>query len=84
MKYFIQDKRQIVGNCMVLWRVDGKGYTTDLGKAWLVDGDWKGRDTDVLWPEATLRDIARLRVDVQVLPDREQIKHLLPGWSGAV
>jgi hypothetical protein len=79
-KFFIQDTRQKVGNCILLWAHDGCGYTTDLDKAWLVTADWKGRKTDVLWPEETLRALARPRVDFQTLPERVQLvqQGLLP------
>ena len=32
-KYYLQDTRAIVGNDMLWWAIDGKGYTTDLNKA---------------------------------------------------
>lgn len=75
-RYYIQDTRQVVGNCMLLWKIDGKGYTTNLDEAWLVDEGWSERDTDVLWPEEILREIARPRVDVQNLPERSQLKFI--------
>lgn len=67
-KFFIQDKRQYVGNCMVFWKKEGRGYTTDLNDAWLVDADWKERETDVLWPEGLMRSLAKPRVDIQDVP----------------
>ncbi len=34
--YYIQNRDAVCGNCAVWWRVDGKGYTTDLNFAWKV------------------------------------------------
>lgn len=67
-KFFVRDTRQIVGNCLVFWRKEGQGYTTDLDDAMLVDGDWKERETDVLLSEELMRKLAKPRVDHQDLP----------------
>ena len=32
-KYYLQDSRGHVGNDMLFWAKDGKGYTTDLSRA---------------------------------------------------
>lgn len=32
-KFFIQDSRVYVGNCIMWWRAEGKGYTTDISDA---------------------------------------------------
>lgn len=50
--YYIQERRTIVGNCMLWWCPNGQGYTTELNKA----GQYYGfqvmdkRDTDIPWP----------------------------------
>lgn len=31
--YYLQDKRNIIGNCMLWWAKDGRGYTTKIDKA---------------------------------------------------
>ena len=31
--YYIQDKRSVVGNCVLWWRKGGAGYTCDVGEA---------------------------------------------------
>lgn len=41
--YYIQDTRQIVGNCAMWWRHQGKGYTCELNDA----GIFKGSDSSV-------------------------------------
>lgn len=66
--FYIQDKRQIIGNCMVFWRKKGRGYTTDLTDAMVVQADWKERDTDILWPKDLMDSLAKPRVDHQDLP----------------
>lgn len=53
-EYFIQDARSYVGNAVLWWRHEGRGYTVDLNAA----GRFLG-DTDVPWP-----------VDAQHLPAR--------------
>lgn len=67
--YFVQDKRQYVGNSVLWWGVDGGGYTSDLNKA----GRYAGsrvrsmRDTDVPWPVGYILERSTLHVDAQRL-----------------
>lgn len=63
--FYVQDKRQFVGNSMVWWRHNGNGYTTDLSQAGKYDHKPSDRDTDVLWPVEYIDSIANLHVDVQ-------------------
>lgn len=51
-EYYIQDSRQIVGNCVLWWRPDGKGYTCEINNAGIYKGlnCSKLRLTDVPWP----------------------------------
>lgn len=55
--YYVQDKRQFVGNCVLWWGPDNQGYVCELDKA----GVYKGaditdlRDTDVPWPVDVVR-----------------------------
>jgi len=60
--YYVQDNRQIVGNCVLWWGIESKGYVCDLDKA----GVYKGvevarmRDTDVPWPvDVVLANVVR-------------------------
>lgn len=76
--YFIQDTRSYVGNSVLWWRADGKGYTTDLEDAWEVDEDKacrieRNRETDKAWPADVARAAARTHVDVQRLPARDRL-----------
>lgn len=70
--FYIQDGRQVVGNCIALWRPDGNGYTCDLKQAWKVpyakalDLE-KNRATEILWPIEDLDAISMAHVDIQYL-----------------
>ena len=72
--FYIQDTRTLVGNCVLWWRADGQGYTTDLTDAGKFrEGDGYGsRETDVRWPVEIIDRIARPRVDFQALEHRER------------
>jgi len=50
--YLIQDTRQFVGNCILWWRHEGKGYTTEFAEAGrFTEAETTGhRDTDVAIP----------------------------------
>lgn len=51
-EYYLQDARSVVGNCILWWGKESKGYTCDLKDA----GRYKGAlafghcDTDIPWP----------------------------------
>lgn len=51
--YYVQDSRQIVGNCMLWWCPDRRGYTTQIDEAGLYTADEVAsmRDTDIGWPK---------------------------------
>ena len=74
-KYFLQDTRTIVGNCLVFWRKESKGYTTNLDDAELftIEEALSHRSTDRPWPESLMRSLARPMVDHQLLPDRKAL-----------
>lgn len=55
--YYIQDSRQIVGNCVLWWKPESKGYTTQIDETGLYTKDEadhiaKGRGTDKPWPKS--------------------------------
>lgn len=59
-RYYIQDTRQIVGNCALFWCPDGKGYTMQIEEAGLYSerealAQERSRGTDRAWPEDLLR-----------------------------
>jgi hypothetical protein len=69
--FYIQDKRQVVGNCVLWWRPNGQGYTTDLKDAGLYSKE-KGRglrDTDVLVPKELAESLAVTHVRLEALRD---------------
>lgn len=63
--YYIQDSRDFVGNSMLWWRPDGRGYTTDIAEAGQYAHKPTDRDSDVLWPVEYIDGIAQLHVDHQ-------------------
>jgi hypothetical protein len=70
--FYIQDGRQVVGNCVLFWRVEGQGYTCDLKEAWRVPYDKalsleNNRSTEILWPCEELDRISKVHVDIQYL-----------------
>lgn len=70
MKYYLQDSRSFTGNCMMWWRKNGAGYTSDLSDAWQLTekeafGRHKARKTDIPWPCGYIDGIAKPRADFQ-------------------
>lgn len=65
--YFVQDSRKYVGNSVLWWVTDGKGYTTNLAEAMIVDKSWVGRDTDKLWLCSEVQKYATVQLDMQKL-----------------
>lgn len=68
--FYVQDTRSFSGNCVIWWRPDGKGYTTDLSDAGLYTAERvaRMRPTDKPWPRDLIDGLARPRVDMQALP----------------
>lgn len=70
--YYVQDSRSYVGNAILWWAIDGKGYVTDLAKAHKYS--WEeiqsfigGRSTDVIWEAEHVEGAIRKYVDAQYL-----------------
>ena len=79
--YYVQDRRTFVGNCILWWAKDHKGYTCHLHKAHVfTEEEVKKlhRETDIPWPYEIVHEAASMQVDCQRLPGREQIGDLLP------
>lgn len=79
--FYLQDKRTYVGNSILWWAKDHRGYTCHLDKAHIFTEEEvlkRTRDTDVPWPKDLIDEIASRQVDMQLLPERDQIKELLP------
>lgn len=67
--YFVQDVRQVVGNCGSWWAPNGAGYVCSIDEAGQYTGEHVAgmRGTDIPWPiEYVLaRAVRHVRVDVQ-------------------
>lgn len=61
--YYIQDTRQVVGNCALWWRAGGAGYTCDLDDA----GTWPEDD---LWQFQRATDVPHLKSEVDAIAIR--------------
>ena len=72
--YYVQDCRQIVGNCGSWWAPSGAGYVCAIDDA----GQYTGaqaevmRGTDIPWPVdyVNARTVRHVRVDVQAFDTR--------------
>lgn len=69
-QFYLQDSRDYVGNDMLFWAVDGKGYTTDMRKAQVYTkaeavAQHESRITDIPWPKAYIDARTRPAVDMQ-------------------
>jgi hypothetical protein len=69
-EFYLQDSRTYVGNDMLWWAKDGKGYTTDLSQAQVYTkdeavGQHQSRETDIPWPKSYIDARTRPAVDMQ-------------------
>jgi hypothetical protein len=69
-QYYLQDKRQFVGNSMSWWRQNGAGYCCDIREAHVFTKDeafaqHRMRETDVPWPKAYIDARIANHVDFQ-------------------
>lgn len=70
--FYIQDGRQVIGNSLVWWREDGKGYSADLKQAWKVPYEKaldieRNRESEILWPCDLIDANTQIHVDIQYL-----------------
>ena len=75
-EYFLQDSRSYVGNDVLWWAKDFKGYTTDLSKAHVFTkkqayAQHRQRDEDIPWPAEYIRSVTRPAVDFQYMNESE-------------
>lgn len=68
--YYLQDKRQYVGNDVLWWAKNRAGYTTDVSKAHIFTKDeavrqHRSRETDIPWPKDYIDGKTRPAVDMQ-------------------
>lgn len=78
MKYYIQDTRTFVGNCIVFWGKDRNGYVTDIEKAGLYTEEeakqiCQNRKTDIAWPENYIKSHLQKTCDMQYI-DRNKAR----------
>lgn len=76
--YYLQDSRDYVGNDVLWWAKDGKGYTTDLSKAHVYTKDEavaqnKCRPSDIPWPCEYIDARTRPAVDMQYIKRDEAL-----------
>lgn len=69
-QFYLQDERTYVGNDILFWARDGKGYTTDTSKAHVYTRDeafkqHECRETDIPWPKDYIDARTRPAVDHQ-------------------
>lgn len=67
--YYMQDRRQCVGNSMLWWAKDCRGYVCDIRKAEVFTMEEalanSHRDSDVLWPKEFIDDRISYHIDMQ-------------------
>lgn len=73
-KYYVQDARQHVGNCVLWWGKDRQGYTCDLDRAHVFTKEeafaqMRRRSTDKAWPKAMIDAKSYRHFDMQLLKD---------------
>jgi hypothetical protein len=77
-KYYLQDARQVVGNCALWWATHNQGYTTDLLNAEIYKGsellEKPHRDTDIPREIYAVQAAARPTVDVAQLHKKPKKK----------
>ena len=71
-QFYLQDSRDYVGNDVLWWKKDGKGYTTDLREAEVYSKDaavrqHNCRETDIPWPKDYIDARTRPAVDMQYI-----------------
>ena len=70
MEYYLQDTRSYVGNCVLWWKKDGNGYTTNIAEAHIYSTDdlfnKTFRETDKFWPKEEIDRLAYKTFDMQL------------------
>jgi hypothetical protein len=77
-QFYLQDSRSYVGNDVLWWAKEGKGYTTDLSKAEVYSRDdalaqHNRRLTDIPWPKEYIDARTRPAVDMQYVKRNEAL-----------
>lgn len=77
--FYLQDSRTYVGNDVMWWAKDGKGYTTDLRNAHVysqeeAQGQHNCRETDIPWSKDYIDARTRPAVDAQYIKRDEALE----------
>lgn len=77
-EFYLQDSRTYIGNDVVWWAKNAKGYTTDLSKAQVYTkasalAFHECRETDIPWPKAYIDGKTRPAVDFQYIKRAEAL-----------
>ncbi|MBF8177844.1 hypothetical protein [Herminiimonas contaminans] len=77
-EYYLQDSRSYVGNDVLFWAKDGKGYTSDVSKAHIYTkaeavARHQMRETDIPWPKSYIDAKTRPAVDMQYIRRAEAL-----------
>lgn len=78
-EFYLQDSRSYVGNDMLFWAKDGKGYTSDVSKAHIytkesAQAQHNIRETDIPWPKSYIDAKTRPAVDMQYVRRNEALE----------
>ena len=69
--YYVQNRRNYVGNAVLWWAKNGLGYVTDLSKAHKYTWDeiqlFNPRESDIIWESSHVENAIRQYVDSQYL-----------------
>lgn len=69
--FYVQDRRNYVGNAVLWWGKNGNGYVTDLSKAhkytWDEIQSFNPRESDIIWESEHVEHAIRQYVDAQYL-----------------
>lgn len=69
--FYVQDKRNYVGNSVLWWGKGASGYVTDLRKAMKVSKEYilskKWRKTDIIWESTDVENNISWHIDSQYL-----------------
>lgn len=79
--YYLQDSRQIVGNCFLWWAKGGNGYTSDIDHAATFSKEEALRqnalrETDIPWPQSYVEKTASRTVDSQRVDHQRAVSGL--------
>ena len=80
-QFYLQDSRSHVGDGLMFWGKESRGYYTDLDKCELYTKAQalRHRDTDIPWPKQYIDERAHYGVDCQLMDEHASNAMLKPG-----